>query len=142
MVPITYLIYLGLIAFALIFLGAAQSFPGAFSPRDIGPAALPQGLAIIMIVLILVDAIISRRRARKIPVSDVLLVCIVAGVMGASIWLTHYLGLFVVLPVALFVGLWLSGSKRLIANLLYSLLFPAALWIVFDQLLLIPLTSF
>lgn len=142
MIPITYLIYAGLIAFALIFLGAAQSFPGALSPRDIGPAALPQGLAILMIVLIVADAIVSRHRARKMPISDALLAGAVIVIMGGAVWLAQHLGFFVVLPVALFVGLWLSGSRRLLANLLYSLLLPAALWYFFDQLLLIPLADF
>lgn len=142
MIPITYLIYAGLIAFALIFLGAAQSFPGALSTRDIGPAALPQGLAILMIVLIVADAIISRHRVRKMPISDALLAGAVVVIMGGSIWLAEYFGFFVVLPAALFAGLWLVGSRRLLANLIYSLVLPAALWFVFDQLLLIPLASF
>lgn len=142
MISITYLIYAGLIVFALIFLGVAQSFPGALSPRDIGPAALPQGLAILMIVLIVSDAIISRHRARKMPVSDALLAGSVAVIMGGAIWLAQYWGFFAVLPVTLFVGLWLAGSRRMLANLVYSLVLPVALWFIFDQLLLIPLASF
>jgi hypothetical protein len=141
MFPLTYLIYLGLIGFGVLIVVSSGSFPGALSPRDIGPAALPRALAIIMIMLIAVDFYLSRRRARFVPFSLVGLALGVGAAVASVIWVATHVGFFMVLPFALFAGLWVSGSRNMIANTLYSLVFPAVLWLLFDKLLQIPIAS-
>lgn len=142
MFPLTHLIYLGLIAFGAVIVVTSGTFPKALSSRDIGPAALPEALAVLMIVLILADLYLSRRRARFVPFSLVALGIGVGAALAVVIFAATHLGFFVVLPFALFAGLWLSGSRRLVANGIYSIVFPAMLWLLFDRLLQIPIASF
>lgn len=59
--------------------------------------------------------------------------------MLVAIWLSTVFGLFVVLPVAAFVTLRIAGSRRLMVNAAYSVVFTALLWGFFDKLLGIPL---
>ncbi len=142
MFPLTHLIYLGLIAFGVLVVVTAQSFPQALSSRDIGPAALPEALAVIMIALILVDLYLSRRRVRFVSFSLLRVALAVGGGVGGAILVATHLGFLIVWPFALFAGLWLSGSRALLANTLYSICFPAMVWLLFDRLLHIPIASF
>lgn len=142
MFPLTHAIYLVLIAFGVLILVQSGTFPGALSSRDIGPAAFPRALAAIMIALIVVDLVVSRKRVRRVPAGHLALPLLVLVAVATVLVAADLLGLFVVLPFALFAGLWLCGSRRLLANTLYSVLFPALLWGLFDQLLGIPIASF
>lgn len=138
---LAHLIYLALLAFAVIFLWQAQGLPGAQSRRDIGPAAFPEWIAVAMIGLILVDAVASRHLVRPTSFSDLGLAAAVAALLGLSIWLATQFGFFRVLPFALFVGLWLAGSRHHLANVAFSVLLPAVLWLLFDRVLLIPIAG-
>ena len=140
--PITYLMYVFFAVVAILaFFGAAE-FPAGTPGHDIGPARLPQVLAGTMLVLVVIDMIASRRQAATMPSRDFLLAIIVAGLMSATIFLAQKVGLFLVLPFALFVGLVLSGAKNHIANVCYAIGVPAFVWFVFDRSLQIPLSSF
>ncbi len=139
MLPLTHVVYVALFGLAVLVLYQAQAFPGPQSPRDIGPAVFPLWLAGVMIALILADVVISRRRIRWTRFGDVGLAVGCVLLLSAAVYAASQFGFFYVLPVALFVGLWLSGSRRLLANGLFSLALPAILWVLFDQVLLIPI---
>lgn len=141
MLPLTHVIYLGLFGVAVLVLWESQGFPGPQSRRDVGPALFPAWLAGAMIVLILADVVISRRRVKWTPAGDVGLAALFAIAMSGTVWAASRFGFFYVLPVALFVGLWLTGSRKLLANAIFSLAMPAVLWLIFDRVLMIPLAQ-
>jgi hypothetical protein len=140
-VPLARFLYAALLLIGLVFLWTAGSFPEAQSPNDIGPAAFPRWLAAAMIVLIAADLVLSWRQTRRVALSDLGLAAVVACGMVAMIWAAGRFGFFVVLPPALFAGLWLAGSRSLIANAAYSILFPAVIWALFVHLLQLPIDS-
>lgn len=141
-IPLARILYVALLVVAAVFLWHSVSFPGAQSDRDIGPATFPQWVAVSMIVLILADLVLSRRRTPYLPVADLGIAAVVAVLVGGTIWAATLVGFFVALPPALFVGLRLAGSRSLVANGAYSIVFPAALWLIFGYLLQLPITSF
>lgn len=140
MVPLSHIIYAFLFAMAVIFLWEAQTFPRPLSAGDIGAAMFPIWLAIIMMVLIVVDLFVSKGQARKVPYSDIGLAVLFAMGMGGTVWAASQFGFFYVLPVALFIALRLIGSKRYLANSIFSIAMPIVLWFLFDQTLNIPLS--
>lgn len=140
-VPLARFVYAALLLIGLVFLWTAGSFPGAQSPNDIGPAVFPRWLAAAMIVLIAVDLVLSWQQAKRVALSDIGLAAAVACGTVATIWAAGRFGFFAVLPPALFAGLWLAGSRSLLANAAYSILFPAAIWAIFAHLLQLPIGS-
>ena len=111
------------------------------SRRDVGPAAFPVWVAAGMIGLILLDVVVSRRLVRPTNFADIKLAVAVGGLLALSVWLASRFGFFTVLPFALFAGLWLAGSRHHIANVAFSILMPAVLWLLFDRVLLIPIAG-
>lgn len=140
--PITYLMYIFFAVVAVLAFFGAADFPASMSGHDIGPARLPQVLAVAMLILVIIDMIASRRQAATIPIRDFMLAVVVMGMMSAMIFFAQKVGLFAVLPFALFIGLVLSGAKNHIANVCYAIGVPAFVWFVFDRSLQIPLSSF
>ena len=138
---LAHLIYAALLVLAVVFIWQAQGFPGAQSRRDVGPAAFPVWVAAGMIGLILLDVVVSRRLVRPTNFADLGLAAAVGGLLALSVWLASRFGFFAVLPFALFVGLWLAGSRHHVANLAFSILMPAVLWLLFDRVLLIPIAG-
>ncbi|MDI5935312.1 tripartite tricarboxylate transporter TctB family protein [Halomonas kalidii] len=139
MVPLVHIIYVCLFAMGALFIWTTQAFPRPLSAHDIGPAVFPMWLAIVMMTLIVVDTLISWGRARKVPLGNVGLAVLFALGMGSTVWASSRFGFFYVLPVALYIGLWAIGSRRLVVNGIFSLVMPVVLWAIFDQLLSIPL---
>ncbi|PMR72965.1 tripartite tricarboxylate transporter TctB family protein [Billgrantia endophytica] len=140
MVPLVHIIYICLFAMGALFIWMTQAFPRPLSADDIGPAMFPIWLAIVMMTLIVVDTVISWGRAKKVPLGDVGLAFLFALGMGSAVWASSRFGLFYVLPVALYTGLWVIGSRRLVVNGIFSLAMSVVLWALFDQLLSIPLS--
>lgn len=140
-VPLAHLIYAGLIGLAVLFLWVAADFPAPLSKYDIGPAVFPSWLAGIMLALIAVDVFMSRGRSINVRLSEVALALTFGLAMGGAVWLANRLGFFYVLPIGLFIGLWLIGSQRFLVNLVFSVAMPLILWAVFEQVLKIPLSG-
>jgi hypothetical protein len=141
MVPLAPVIYLVLAGLAVVFLVTAGDFPAALSARDIGPAAFPVWLAGTMLALIAADLVISRNRMRKVPVTVPGRAAVAAALLGLVVWASERIGFFYVLPVAVFAGLWIAGSRSWIANAVFSLALPAVVWLLFDQVLMIPMST-
>lgn len=141
MIPLSIILYAALAGLAVVLIVAADTFPGALSPRDLGPAAVPVAVAGAMLALIALDLAISWNRLRRVPARPVIRAIAAAVLMALVIWAAKTLGFFVVLPPALFLGLVLAGSRAWLANALFSLALPAAVWFVFDLILLIPISS-
>lgn len=141
-VPISYLMYAFFACVAFLVLYGAREFASLGMGQDIGPARLPQVLAAVMLILVVVDVIVSRRQMAAISPREFVLAFIVTGLMGTVIWLAQHVGLFVVLPVGLFLGLVLAGARNHVVNVLYALIVPTFVWFVFDRSLQIPLSSF
>ncbi|MWD26063.1 hypothetical protein E0K89_001040 [Aquicoccus sp. SCR17] len=139
--PLLRLIYIGILFLAVIFFVQAQQFRGAISPRDIGPAAFPQGIAGLIVVLGTIGLIAGWRTTPKVPWSDVALPLAVGAVASVAMWLATLFGFFTVLPFALFVGLWASGSRQWVAVTAFSLLVPLFAWLIFVRLLGLPLMT-
>ncbi len=139
--PLVHIIYACLFALGVLVIWTAQAFPGAQSARDIGPAMFPVWLAGIMMTLIVVDLLISRKNARWVPLGDVGLAVVFAVAMASVVWASTRFGFFYVLPVALFIGVIAMGSRNWLANGLFSLLMPIVLWQLFDRLLGIPIAQ-
>lgn len=141
MISFAPVIYLVLAGIAVVFLVAADGFPAALSARDIGPAAFPVWLAGAMLALIAVDLVISRHRMIRVPLSALGRAMAAAALLCATVWLAEQAGFFVILPLAVFSGLWLAGSRSWVANALFSLGLPAVIWLLFDRILMIPMSS-
>lgn len=140
MVPLVHIIYVCLFAMGALFIWSTQAFPKPLSAYDIGPAMFPMWLAIVMMTLIVVDTVISWGRAKKVPLGDVGLAVLFALGMGGAVWASSRFGFFYILPAALYAGLWAIGSRRMVVNGIFSLAMPLVLWLLFDQLLSIPLS--
>lgn len=140
MVTLSHIIYAILFAVAVIFLWEAQTFPSPLSTSDIGAAMFPVWLVIILMILIIVDLFVSRGHAQKVPYSDIVLAVLFAIGMGGTVWGASQFGFFYVLPVAMFIALRLIGSRRYLANGIFSIVMPIVLWFLFDQTLNIPLS--
>lgn len=139
--PLLRLIYVGLLLGAVVFFWQAQQFPGPMSRRDIGPAVFPQWLAGAIVVLCTVGLVVGWRTTPRVPWNEVALPLLVGAAAAVAVWLATLFGFFVVLPFALFAGLWLSGSRQWVANGLFSLLLPLAAWVIFVKLLGLPLVT-
>ena len=81
--PLVHIIYAALFALGVLVIWTAQGFPGPQSARDVGPAMFPVWLSGIMMTLIVVDLVISRKNARWVPVGDVGLAVVFALAMGS-----------------------------------------------------------
>ncbi|WP_373086580.1 tripartite tricarboxylate transporter TctB family protein [Sneathiella sp.] len=141
MIPLTLVLYAGLAALTILLLVTAGSFPEALSGRDIGPAAFPASLAVLMLVLMACDVVISRRQLKRVHVKVILQAGSTALLVALAVWCAAHWGFFYVLPFALFVGLRLAGSKSWLANGIFSVVLPLALWVLFDYVLLIPIAT-
>lgn len=139
--PLLRLIYIGLLICAAVFFWQAQHFPAAQSARDVGPSTFPQWLAGTVVVMCLVALATGWRRHPLVPWKEIALPFGVGAAMVAAIWLASIFGFFVVLPFALFCGLWLSGSRMLIPTIAFSLLMPLVAWLIFAHLLALPLEA-
>lgn len=141
MVPLVHIIYALLFALGALFVWTARNFPGPMSQGDIGPALFPTWLAIGMMTLIVVDLFISRRQTKCVALNDIGLAVLFGFSMAGTIWAADRFGFFYILPGALFIGLWIMGSRRLLANGLFSLALPALTWLIFDYFLTIPIAE-
>jgi nicotinamide riboside transporter PnuC len=141
MVPLAPLLYAVLTVMAVVFIATASGFSQALSPRDIGSAVFPMWLAVAMLALIVCDLVVSRRRVRKVAIGQLGRVATVVLLMVGAVYAMQIFGFFVALPVALFIGLWVAGSRSWGANLAFSVAMVAVLWLVFDRLLMIPIAS-
>jgi hypothetical protein len=139
--PLLRLIYIGLLLGAAVFLWQAQQFPGPMSRRDIGPAVFPQWLAGMIVGLCAIGLVAGWRTTPRVPWNEIALPLAVGSGVAAAVWLATLFGFFAVLPFALFAGLWLSGSRRWVANGIFSLLMPLAAWLIFVRLLGLPLVT-
>lgn|GEM_PF-3487420 len=136
------ILYVVLVVVAVAFYAIATTFPGPFSPGDLGPALFPQAIAVLMLVLIVVEWMAARRTWRPVPLSDVG-VGFAAGVyVAAAVVLAGIVGIYVVLPPVLFAALWLLGERRIGLVLAYSIGFPLFLWAFFAYALGKPIGTF
>lgn len=140
-IPLALLLYAGLAAVAVVLIVTAGSFPKALSARDIGPATFPLSLAVLMLILMACDAAMSWRRIERVHVRVILQAGSVALLVAMAVWCATQFGFFYVLPVALFIGLRLAGSRSLVANGIFSICLPLVLWVLFDYVLLIPIAT-
>jgi hypothetical protein len=115
---------------AIAFWAIATTFPGPFSPGDLGPASFPQAIAVLLVVLIAIECL-ARRTWRPVPLTDIGVGFAVAAYTAAAVVLTGIIGFFAVLPPALFAALWLLGERRMGLVLAYSIGFTAFLWAFF-----------
>lgn len=139
MIPLALFIYAGLAAVAVIIFVTAGSFPAALSRRDIGPAAIPYGLAVAMLVLIVCDLVMSWRNIKRVHISKITIATGTVLLVAFAVWCATQWGFFYVLPFALFIGLRLAGSKSWLANGIFAIVMPIILWFLFDYVLLIPI---
>lgn len=133
-------VYAGLVAVA--FYAIATTFPGAFAPGDFGPAAFPQGVAVLLVTLIAVEWLAARRTWRAVAVSEIFIGFAAGAYVAAAVALAGTVGIYVVLPPALFGGLWLLGERRVVLMLAYSLGFTLFLWAFFSYALDKPIGTF
>lgn len=141
-VSLTKVVYALLIVIAVIAIVYSTDLPPARASADIGPAVYPVSLAVLIILFAIADSFVSSRIQKKVPASELLQALGTGAVMLVAIWLSSVFGLFVVLPIAAFVTLRIAGSRRLMVNAAYSMVFTALLWGFFDKLLGIPLHQF
>lgn len=138
-VPLTKLVYVALAIFATVFLVDALKMPPPRDPSDIGSAFLPIILLLLIFVFAGIDFFVSKSMHRTISARDLVLAIVTSAVMFLTIWLGANFGLFLVLPIASFITLWIAGSRRLIANAVFSVVFVGFIWLLFDKLLGMPL---
>jgi uncharacterized membrane protein len=139
--PLLRLIYIGILLVAVVFFLQAEQFRGPISPRDIGPAAFPQWIAGLIVVLSTIGLVVGWRTIPRVPWNEIALPLAVGAVVSLAMWLATLFGFFTVLPLALFAGLLASGSRQWVAITAFSLLVPAAAWLIFVRLLGLPLMT-
>lgn len=141
-IPLTAVLYVGLVAVAIVFFAIASGFPPAFAPGDVGPSAFPQWIAALLVVLVAIEWLAARAGWRRAALGDLWLALAAGGYVAAAVVLTGVLGFFVAMPPILFGGLWLLGERRIGLMLAYSLGFTLFLWGFFSYALDKPLDTF
>ena len=136
------LTYAGIFVAAIVIFWQATNLPAAYSPRDIGPGIFPMWLSGILIALCPVALFVDWRKSRRVQLRQIVAPVLLLSLLALTVWLATKFGFFVVLPVALFAGLYLCGSRSHVANVVFSFFMPAFCWLVFAELLQVPLGKF
>lgn len=136
------LTYAGIFIAAIVMFWQAYNLPAAYSPRDIGPGIFPMWLSGFLIALCPVALFVDWNKSQRVDWRQIVAPVLVLLLLALAVRLATKFGFFAVMPVALLLGLYLCGSRSHIANVLFSILMPALCWLVFAELLQVPLGKF
>jgi hypothetical protein len=127
-----------MIMFALVFYVKSADFPVSINPVDVGPAAFPRLMVVLIItlaIMIIARSIIKRNeRNENITIDNVLILSIGIGSLAAYMYIMPRIGYFITTPIYLFFLLFMQGNRKYLQMVATSMGFTLFAYLIFFRL--------
>ncbi len=129
------------LAFALLFLLYALSFPPPNDGQNVGPASIPIIWALVLIVFSLAQYLGAVRKPQDNPTGRIGLVLIISVLMTLFVTLLPIIGFFLAMLILLVGGIYAMGYRKHLTVGLLSVGMLMFCWFVFVKTLGLPLPT-